>query len=549
MRQVMKIIDFAFCVLLVLAGFACLFTRLSFAAGDLIMVSEARTDDDAVLPVEQGTYDEAIGEYERLIAASDNSRDKAFLHKKLGEMYVKKDDMGKAADEFMRALSLYRYFSEEDRVQMAVYISWADRLDEAIGVLRQVLSENPDNNMARTNLARTLSWAGKLDEALSEADSAIRQSPDNKDAILIKANALNWKGRKKEAIPLYESLLSEKESFDARVGLTYSLLAIGNVGDANKSYHLLTPQYPYQKREFGKLTRLINKQARPGFRTGYSYYNDTDDNEYHRYSLDYFFYMNRWKTTVGYRFTDAEDRTRDNDAHEVTINAHAKLSDTVGAGGGIGIVRMKDPDQDNFFTWNVRADKDIMKGRVGVHASRQGLIDTAELIENGITVTTLGASLTRNLTEAFSLYGSYNYKDFSDSNSAHDFQFIPRHRLIRNNPAVTVGYKFRYLDYERQSGNGYFDPDDFYSHQIFASVYYENDKMYMHAEPYAGYQSFERNGEQSEDVIGGATGSLGLKFKGNVIVEFNAEGGSFAVESSSGFRYYLIGARILFPYP
>jgi hypothetical protein len=53
--------------------------------------------------------------------------------------------------------SIGAIFSPRERLQMAIYLSWADRLNESKDELTKLLAEDPKNIAARTHLARVLS--------------------------------------------------------------------------------------------------------------------------------------------------------------------------------------------------------------------------------------------------------------------------------------------------------------------------------------------------------------------------------------------------------
>jgi tetratricopeptide (TPR) repeat protein len=478
----------------------------------------------------------------------NDAEEKALLHQKQGNLYVSEDDFKNAANEFIQALSLYDGFSEEERLRMAKYISWGHRHEEAIRELKFIVSQNPENYQARIHLARVLSWAGRFEESLDEADSILLDSPGNREALLIKANTLRWKGNVKSAIHLYQKLLEEKEDFDVRLGLTYALLSTGNIKDAKESYAILEPGYPYQERELEKLGEAVKRAARPRFDIKYSYYSDSDDNRYNKYWLTYNFLAGKWRTNLNYRYTDAKDNENTSDSHELFVNTYSKLTESFGAGGGVGIANMGKQGNSHFLTWNLRADTEVLQGKAGAGVSRNSLTGTAELIENGIRVTNIGTYISQNLTDRLSIYASYNYRDYSDHNNSNDIQFVPSYTLHTNNPRITIGYGFRYADFKEQSGGGYFDPQNFISHQAFSSVYFENEKFYAFIKPYIGHQSFKRNNEDNHEWISGGYGSLGFKISKGAVFEVNAEGGSYALESAAGFRYYLIGAKILIPF-
>lgn len=491
----------------------------------------------------------AADDIETLKKAIETAKDKkesAQLYKQKGDHYVSQDDYKKAADAYISALSLARnIFSLEERTQIAIYISWGGRLKESAEELRLVLSENPTNLKARIHFARVLSWSGELNEAINEADKVLKESPDNRDALLVKANALRWKGDLRKATPIYKKLLEREEDFDARIGLNYSYLSMGNIKAAKESKKLLKPAYPYQDKEIEELNEYMDRITKPNFDLRYNYYNDSDDNIVDRYSLGFSFWLGNWKNVINYRHTDAKDNTRNNRADDLSFRIYSKVTESFGVGGGLGITQLHNGGTTNLLTWNIKADADILNGTISVSLARDAFTDTAQLIENEIEITNASLYISQRLTDKLSLDGSYSYRDYSDNNNASDLQFSPRYLIHIKNPRINLGYRFRYLDFKKQTGNGYFDPNDFISHQLFISLYYEKGKFYSYLEPYGGYQSFRRYGDKSDDFFGGAYGTFGYKITKYVLFEVNAEGGNYAIETAAGFNYYLIGARFV----
>ena len=172
---------------------------------------------------------QTVDDLQQAIRSTSDRPAQAKLYKRLGDLLVEQDNVEQAADAFSRALSAGREsFSPNERVQMAVYLSWADRLNESKDELERLLTQDPKNIPARTHLARVLSWSGELSAALTQADMVLRDAPDHKEALLVKADALQWQGRYGEAIPIYQKIVARDGDFDARVGLSRSMLAVGN---------------------------------------------------------------------------------------------------------------------------------------------------------------------------------------------------------------------------------------------------------------------------------------------------------------------------------
>ncbi len=489
-----------------------------------------------------------IESYQKAIQASHDNEERAQLYKKLGDLYASREDFKNAAEEYIRALSLTKNFPEQDRLRMAVSISWGDRLEEAIAEFQAILKENPNNTEARTGLARTLSWAGRYDESLDEIEIVLGQYPDNKDALLIKANDLRWKGEGDEALPLYRSILEKQEDFDTRLGYTYVLHERGDEAAARESMALLKPVYPYQEKELRKLQEELSKPKPAQQSQGdakFSHYRDTDGNDVNRYSASYGFPAWNGNNVFSYVHTEAHDyATRRNSSDMFSGETRVPMNRGLSVGAGLGVIRYENDSSSDFLLGHVKADAELPWGSVGVALAREPLNETAELIEKRIRFTAARAYFSRSLAGRLSFYGGYRYADYSDNNDSHDLLLSLRYALVQENPRTNIGYRLRYLDFNRQSFGGYFDPNRFLSHQAFTNTSFESGRYFGFAELFVGQQSFTRYGAGHNDVIYGGAANIGYKLTKSVSVEANAEGGNYALQTVTGFRSFLYGIRL-----
>jgi len=489
---------------------------------------------------------QTVDDLQQAIRSTSDRPAQAKLYKRLGDLLVEQDNVEQAADAFSRALSAGREsFSPNERVQMAVYLSWAYRLNESKDELERLLTQDPKNIPARTHLARVLSWSGELSAALTQADMVLRDAPDHKEALLVKADALQWQGRYGEAIPIYQKIVARDGDFDARVGLSRSMLAVGNRTAALENLNALKPANARQKRDLAKLTEAVNQETRPSVEGRYNHYHDSDRNSLDRYSLAGDFWLGDQKYGMSFRHTDAEDPSRHTRAEDVLFKISSRLTDTVGVGAGIGFTQLDDHHTSNFPAGYVRLDSKLFAGNAGVNLTREVLTDTAELIENRIRMSTLGLYNSQPLTERFSVSGGYNYKSFSDGNHANDLQLVGQYAIYLA-PRIVIGDRFRFLDFLKQTHSGFFDPNNYVANRVFTSLYYEHRYFYTYLEGYLGYQWFKRDGANTQEFIHGGAGALGVKPVTNLAIELNVEGGNFAAGTTSGFSYFIIGPRLLY---
>jgi tetratricopeptide (TPR) repeat protein len=485
---------------------------------------------------------DSVDAYQQAIAAARDIREQASLHKKLGDLFSSREEYGKAADDFIIALSLApQAFSEQERLTMAVTISWAGKYDDATKALRSILSEYPENKDARIHLAKVLSWSSNLTEAMAEADIVLKDHPDNQEALLVKANALRWQGNARTSIPVYEKALAQGDSFDVRLGLAYAYLETGQKERAQETGRTMKPLYPYQKKELERFSDALCGVRAVHAGIQYSLYRDSDDNKVKRYTLLSGFWVRDWETALTYRITEAADPVLREKAGDLWLRTHTREG-RLGVNAGAGI---NSTDAGSFFIGQLGADLNMGGWTIGAGASRDALTDTAQLIQNRIVRTSGMINLTQTASPRLAFSESYARSGYSDDNASDDLQLGMRYSLMLSPTNAAAGYRFRHLNFRRQSGGGYFDPEHFSSHQVFVSLSREWDSIYAALEPYIGYQSYKRYGEKTSGFIAGFSGAAGWRLKKCTSFELTAEGGNDASGTAAGFNYFQIGFRFI----
>ena len=465
-------------------------------------------------------------------------------YKELGDRHVSGDRLTEAAEAYLQALALARdAFSHDDRVEMAVYISWEDRLAEALRELQLVLDEAPDHVGARSHLARVYAWSGRLTEAILEADRILEATADHRDALLVKADALEWKGHFRKAIPVYEEILGAGTDFDARLGLSYALLSAGDRAAARENTRLAFPGTPRQQAQLAELTETIRALVRPHVDLGHSYYEDSDANQSNRYTLLHGFGLGNHDFQLQLTRTDSRDRNERARSRSASFSFSSNLAEGLSIGAGIGLSRPDASSAGHRTTGRFTLDGRISNGGAGISVSSDVLTDTIELIANRIRVVSYRAQASKPLSDRLSLSGAYTYRDYSDGNAAHDVELAPE-VLLATRPRVSLGYQFRFQDSRGQSQSGYFDPDDYLANRAFASVYYERAGFYTYLHAFAGRQQYTRNGVFTGDSVRGGAFSLGFMPASSLRIEIHADGGNFRAGSVSGFNYVTVGSRI-----
>ena len=120
-----------------------------------------------------------------------------------------------AAQRYPDAIAAYREYlalrpdDDEARTTLAKLLSWQGDHEAAAALYRDVLTRHPADRESRIALARVLSWQKQFDEAQAIYDEVLREDPKNFDARKGRADVAFWRGDRTEALSLYESIFAE----------------------------------------------------------------------------------------------------------------------------------------------------------------------------------------------------------------------------------------------------------------------------------------------------------------------------------------------------
>ena len=114
--------------------------------------------------------------------------------------------------QYPEAISAYRGYlgirpeDDEARSTLAKLLGWQGHYDEAVSVYRDILIRHPLDLEVQTALARVLSWQKHFDEAQQIFEAVLREDANQLDAMNGLADVLFWTGRGREALPYYEQV-------------------------------------------------------------------------------------------------------------------------------------------------------------------------------------------------------------------------------------------------------------------------------------------------------------------------------------------------------
>jgi len=490
---------------------------------------------------------------------SVNVKNEAFEIKQEAERLIIQEKIDEALIQYEQALkSDPNVLSVPEKIQLARYYSWVDKLDEGIALLQQLHKEYPDNSEIEALLARFLSWKDNPKEAMKLSDDVLQRDPTNAEALHVKADLLAWNANASESLSYYQKALERGDNFDVRLGYAYAQLSAGKLDKAISERAKLVPRFSYQTANLAKLDTAI-KNAKNGQLPQaqnsssvdlpyLSYYHDSDGNIVKTIRTTYNFNVNNFTGDVSYRHGDASDGTLSNRFDTISANVGTAVLSSLRVHTGIGYITNRSGDTDNTMTGHLGANYYRGDWEAGGVVYREALLDTAELIDNAIRVNGAEVYLSKALDDRNTIFGIYGHRSYSNDNDADDVRVGIRHVLDYENPRVTVGYAIRYLDFERQSLGGYFDPNNFISHQLFARMEYRDGKSTYYLDPYAGFQSFDRYDESTNEFYGGGSIRWRYQWMPKLYSELSAEAGNYSMEQASGYNYYMLGARLNFSF-
>lgn len=431
-----------------------------------------------------------------------------------------------AANLYLRALALAPdAFSVDEKKQIAERLAAAGRQREAIEMLRQLAHERDDVEI-RVHLSKLLSSEENYDEAIAEIDKALKQDRGNKYALLTKSNFLRSQQKFGESVTLYRKILERGEDFDARLGLTYGLLAMGEKTRARDSFARLKPDDDDQRQQTDELKHYLDSVTRPTIDVYNGTLTDSDKNRTTERRFTLRGTGTDWDLTTSYGEKSALSEGVTYKANYVTAGAKANFSEVLRLALKVGQSKL-DADRTRTFTTNeISADLKVGVSPlrvVTVNVSHDVVADSGSQIANMIEQDQSGIRFTRVFDANTTLFINYRYMQYSDSNSATDFQGSIQYTLFRGAPFIRVGYMYRNMDYRRPAFNGYFDPQDYSSHQAFVTLYYENTWLVSDFEVDYGRQKYERNFVDSDDKFIYASATLGTTSSKKLRLELHAE--------------------------
>lgn len=454
-------------------------------------------------------------------------------------------EIEKAANEYKKIVNFSKDLKKDEKLRMAKVFSWTGNFKEALILLNSLYEENPEDIEIALVYARTLSWNREFEKSLKILDKILEKEPQNIDALLIKANIYRWQGDISKSIYFYEKIFSlDPNNFDAKVSYGYALLSLEKRKELSNLINSVEPKYSYQEKDYKDLKNSYLNKFNPALSFGYSYYHDSDHNNIERLLSQFSFWLDNYKFTFDYKEHFARGSIVSLNGTEYSVSISNRVDPKVDWSAYLGSIRVSNSKSKDFIigglSTNIKIDKDL----IGLTFNSRLLTDTSFLLDRNIRLSSLSLFLNHYVSDKINIYFSFSPRFYSDGNSALFLQFAPIYKITSTNPSLSVGYRIIYLTFKDHKMNGYFDPKDYISNQIFFPVYFEGDKLTFYFEPYVGQQSFKRYGNDFNDTIIGFFSTIEYKIGERLYLGGSIEGGNYSLGTASGWKYYLIGINL-----
>ena len=154
----------------------------------------------------KGEYREAIKEYEYLVERMDEG-DRLGLHKHLGYLYTKRDQVEEAISHYVKAT----YLDKEDAnlfYNLSYLHEKIDEKEKADLFLMEAIKLEPKDVESRLKLASRLIKRKKMNEAEKYLKEALKEKPKSINALLLLSQLAEKQGERGKLRKTYETILS-----------------------------------------------------------------------------------------------------------------------------------------------------------------------------------------------------------------------------------------------------------------------------------------------------------------------------------------------------
>ena len=515
----------------------------------LVVVSSvsAQTIEQADAAFDQGDYAAALKAYDAVLATKPSD-----VHAlvRSARLLSWESNYAEAIRRYDRALALDPG-NREAALERAKVLSWNREFDKALKAFRQIVTDDPSNIDAQLGVARVLSWGGDQAAARREYSRILENTPSNTDALVGVAQTYAWTGQGVSAREWYDkALVADPQKKEALVGMAYLDIDSGDPYAASRITAELEQRFPGDT-EIRDLRVAVARARGPVFQTAYDTLDDTDENELDvfrveataplpRRSLLSFLYGR-------YELQDIFGREGTIDSLVAGASFRPTPSQLISLRAGVDKLEGSDGDSDNELTGGLTYIAGLgSRFEVIGSAERTSFKYSVPILDAGILIDSYSVGFNARPAAPFRISATGGLWDLSDDNERRSVDAGAWYRWPIRKLFFETGYAFRFLDYDQDRNNGYFDPKDFTSHAAQLALRGDiTDKVYFSATAEGGIQSFELGVvEVDDDSFAGGTLLIGFHLTPTLALELRGAKSDYALTTGTGFESEEFGVRL-----
>jgi thioredoxin-like negative regulator of GroEL len=504
--------------------------------------------------IEEANQAFAAGDQDRALALYDQvlSRDPDNIHAlfRSGQLLSWTRRFTEAVERYDRLLGVQpdHFDAMHERAKV---LSWDQRFGEAEAAFRALLARDPSHREARIGLARVLSWSGQQSAARAEYERVLEQNERDVDAAVGVAQTWAWSGQRTVARQWYERALEvEQGALGSLLGVAYLDLAEGDLRSASRIANQLAAEHP-QDRDVAELVRAVETARRPWYRAAWERLEDTDDNELDISRLEIGWTLPaRARLTLGISRFDMSSPFGEGriDSPSLTVVAspgvRSRLTARLGADFREDSTGNSSTELIGGLAWQQNFSDNWRVVLAGDHDSFRYSVP---ILDAGITTTSYGVRLHGDPGDYFRMTLGTGGASYSDDNRQQNADVGLWLRLPVRAFTLQIGYVGRYLDFDHDFDNGYFDPQDFRSHvgQLLGRGNFGTTRAYWDFRVESGVQSFTLGGRdvKNEELLGWFA-TLGLPLGRAASLELFGGKSDYALQAATGFESTQYGVRL-----
>ncbi|MDP2958439.1 MAG: tetratricopeptide repeat protein [Longimicrobiales bacterium] len=471
-------------------------------------------------------YTEALEHLDRLLAVEPGNLDARVDHARVRAWG---GDVPGAIEELERFLEEHPDFPPALEAR-ATFEAWAGRYEASLSTYDQLLAIAPDNAAARRQQAQVLSWASRFEASRAAYDSLLAADPADVEARLGLGRVLTFSGDTPGAVAAYERVLADHPGHvGALQGLGRALSWAGRLVDGEGAYRRaveadgsdvsslvgLAQVLRWQGRNAAALEVLeragrldpsdgdvreqrrwvdvaLGSQIRPSVVAE----RDSDDNRMLTTSVSASWYpVPRLALRADAYQRDLEQNALARSALGLTVSGSWQAEPGWTLSAALGGSENDGSGKTSLAAWSLGVESPGRYPYSGVvRAASYALDATAVLAERGVRLTELGFSGRWTPSPGWRVDGALGRATFqgTESNQRTNFAVAASRRAAR---VWTLGAGIRSFTFEKDLGDGYFDPDYYGIAELTGRWLHEPDPWSFLLEIAPGVQQVTRDGD------------------------------------------------------